>query len=244
MPCSRSPHRAETSCSADGDRPVLLISAGIGVTPVLAMLHRLAAQHSRRQIWWIHGATRTAEHALAREARDLLATLTDAREHVFYSAATQDELASGPRRARTPDRPGAGRAARCPRDADAYLCGPAAFMADMSAALTALGLAPDDIHTELFGALGATNPGVVGAEHGPPHQPPGPPGTRPVDHVRPQRHRHPVRHRSSEPAGAGRGLRRPDAVVVPHGRVPHVRDTAALRVGHLLPRTARTTRRR
>ena len=40
----------------DGTGPVLLISAGIGVTPVLAMLHELAAARSDREVWWIHGA--------------------------------------------------------------------------------------------------------------------------------------------------------------------------------------------
>jgi hypothetical protein len=39
-----------------GDRPVVLVSAGIGATPVLAMLHALAVEQTRREIWWIHGA--------------------------------------------------------------------------------------------------------------------------------------------------------------------------------------------
>ena len=150
---------------ADGDRPVLLISAGIGVTPVLAMLHQLAAQHSRREIWWIHGARGPAEHPLAREARDLIDTLADAHEHVFYSAATPDGSAGV---AATHGRLTAQALTdlNLPIDAVAYLCGPAAFMTDMSDALTALGLAQGDIHTERFGALGATNPGVVEGAHG------------------------------------------------------------------------------
>ena len=39
-----------------GERPVVLVSAGIGATPVLAMLQALAAEQTRREIWWIHGA--------------------------------------------------------------------------------------------------------------------------------------------------------------------------------------------
>ncbi len=57
----------------DGTEPVLLISAGIGVTPVLAMLHQLAADGSERDIWWIYGARGPEEHPLAAEANDLLA---------------------------------------------------------------------------------------------------------------------------------------------------------------------------
>ena len=72
----------------DGTGPILLISAGIGVTPVLAMLHQLAAARSEREVWWLHGARGPHEHPFAAEAHALLASLPHAREHVFYSAAT------------------------------------------------------------------------------------------------------------------------------------------------------------
>jgi hypothetical protein len=62
--------------------------ASIGVTPVLSMLHQLAAAHSQRDIWWLHGARGPREHPFAAEAHALLASLPNAREHVFYSAAT------------------------------------------------------------------------------------------------------------------------------------------------------------
>src|SRR5215471_14722110 len=55
--------------------PLLLISAGIGVTPVLAMLHQLTAERSERDTWWIHGARRPEEDALAGEAHALLGSL-------------------------------------------------------------------------------------------------------------------------------------------------------------------------
>src|SRR6185437_8376603 len=58
-----------------GAGPVLLISAGIGVTPVLAMLHQLAAARSTREVWWIHGARGPQEHPLAAEAHALLASI-------------------------------------------------------------------------------------------------------------------------------------------------------------------------
>ena len=48
--------------------PVLLISAGIGATPVLAMLHALAAEHAEREIWWLHGARSSRDHPFAAEA--------------------------------------------------------------------------------------------------------------------------------------------------------------------------------
>src|SRR4029453_11954977 len=68
-----------------GQAPVLLISAGIGATPVLAMLHALAQEHSEREIWWLHGARSGRDHAFAGEARALLAALPNVRIHVCYS---------------------------------------------------------------------------------------------------------------------------------------------------------------
>ena len=163
----------------DGAGPVLLISAGIGVTPVLSMLHQLADRHSERDIWWLHGARGPREHPFAVEAHDLLALLPHAREHVFYSNATP------PERHRT--HAAAGRLTKqalaglgIPVGASAYICGPASFMTGMRDALTAIGVDPARIHTELFGALASINPGLTGQARRPPHQPPGPPGTGPL----------------------------------------------------------------
>jgi ferredoxin-NADP reductase/MOSC domain-containing protein YiiM len=163
----------------DGAGPVLLISAGIGVTPVLAMLYQLAAGHSERDTWWLHGARGPREHPFAAEAHDLLVTLPHAREHVFYSAATPAER----HRAHATQ----GHLTRealaglgLPADASAYICGPAAFMTALRDALTTIGLDPARIRTELFGALPPITPGLTGQEHVPPHQPPGPPGTGPL----------------------------------------------------------------
>jgi ferredoxin-NADP reductase len=72
---------------SDGDEPVVLLSAGIGVTPVLAMLQTLAARGSTRPVWWLHTTNRPATQVLAAEARRLLDLLPDARSHVFYTQA-------------------------------------------------------------------------------------------------------------------------------------------------------------
>jgi ferredoxin-NADP reductase/MOSC domain-containing protein YiiM/ferredoxin len=163
----------------EGNGPVLLISAGIGVTPVLSMLDQLAAGHSQRVIWWLYGARGPREHPFATEARALLATLPHARVQVFYSAATPAE--------RRAAHAAAGRITKealagldVPTSASAYLCGPASFMADMRDALTAIGLGPAAIHTELFGSLPPVSPGITGQASRPPHQPPGPPGRGPL----------------------------------------------------------------
>jgi ferredoxin-NADP reductase/MOSC domain-containing protein YiiM len=162
-----------------GTRPVVLVSAGIGVTPVLAMLHQLAAVRDPRPVWWIHVAHDRAHHAFADEAHALLGRLPHAHEHIHYTAEAAPE--PGERRV-TRGRPTAASltAMGVPADADAYLCGPQAFMDDLSGALRDHGLSPERIHTEQFSALSAINPGVTPTAAVRPHQPPGSPGTGPL----------------------------------------------------------------
>jgi ferredoxin-NADP reductase/MOSC domain-containing protein YiiM len=159
--------------------PVLLISAGIGVTPVLSMLHELAAAHSAREVWWLHGARGPREHPLAAEAHTLLESLPRAHEYVFYSAATPQE--------RECAQAAAGRLTAdklselaIPATASAYVCGPASFMADMRQALVAAGISSASIRTELFGAMPAINPGLTEVPRLPPHQPSDPSPTGPL----------------------------------------------------------------
>ncbi|WP_345337419.1 MOSC and FAD-binding oxidoreductase domain-containing protein [Planotetraspora kaengkrachanensis] len=167
-----------------GTEPVLLVSAGIGATPVTAMLHRLAAEHTLRPVWWIHVARTPAEHAFAHEAHTLLAALPHAHEHVFYTADTEGSPGEsggiGP--AIHHGRPTLDGLAALgpPADATAYLCGPVSFMAAMRDMLTTIGLAGDHIHTELFGALAAITPGLTPRPAVAPHPPPGESGTGPL----------------------------------------------------------------
>jgi ferredoxin-NADP reductase/MOSC domain-containing protein YiiM len=163
-----------------GDNPVLLISAGIGVTPVLAMLYSLTATQSNRAVWWLHGARNGAEHALAGEARTLLSALTNARSHICFSQPAAADAVGETYGA--PGRLSGQLVAQLdlPVDADAYLCGPAAFMSELGGALVAHGLAPAQIHTETFGAVAAITPGVVDKVHGPPHRPDGATGHGPA----------------------------------------------------------------
>lgn len=163
----------------EGDtRPVVLVSAGIGVTPLLAMLHRLADARDPRPVWWIHTAHDRAHHAFAEEAHALLAQLPDAREYVYYTseAPRPDEPHITQGRPTTQSLAAMG----IPTDAVAYLCGPNAFMDDLGGILREHGLSPERIHTEQFSALPAINPGVTGTAVVRPHQPPGQPGTGPL----------------------------------------------------------------
>jgi len=154
-----------------GERPVVLISAGIGATPVLAMLHALAEARSTRQVLWLHAARDRQHHPFAAEIRRLMLALTHGRSYVCYSRpGSHDKMGE--------DFDATGHLSRSvfdevgiPRGADVYLCGPTRFMADMKEALATLGLAAERIHVELFNGSESMTPGVVGAATRVPHLP-------------------------------------------------------------------------
>jgi ferredoxin-NADP reductase len=160
-----------------GDSPVLLISAGVGATPVLAMLHALAGRRSRRDVWWLHGARSRAEEPFVAESRSLLARLAGGHRHICFSRPGPDDVEGRDYQAEGRLSAPVLAALDLPRDAEAYLCGPAAFMADVSAALAAMGI--DRVRTEIFGAAPALTPGIAAAAARPPHLPPGEPGDGP-----------------------------------------------------------------
>jgi ferredoxin-NADP reductase len=161
----------------EAETPVVLISAGVGITPVLSMLHTLAATESPRQVWWLHAARDRSQQPFAGESQALLNQLSDSHIHVFYSRPEPaDQLPANGEHGRL----SAAKIARLglPPTSDVYLCGPTSFMDDVSAALLELGFEHAQIHTEIFGATAALTPGIAAAAV-PPHLPVGPPGPGP-----------------------------------------------------------------
>jgi ferredoxin-NADP reductase len=138
-----------------GDTPVVLLSAGIGVTPVLAMLHALAAEASTREIWWLYGTRNGREHPFAEEVRELLKALAHHHSYICYSSPDPEDRPNVDFDAAGHLDVPALRELNVPRNGDFYVCGPSTFMADLTAGLAALGVAPDRIHTEMFGAASA-----------------------------------------------------------------------------------------
>ena len=155
-----------------------MISAGVGATPVLAMLHALASRRSTRPVWWLHGARNRREHAFAAEVDALLSALPGGHRLVAYSRPEgppgTDHDFDGRIDLATLER------AAVPTDADYYLCGPDGFMRAIGAALTARGVAPERVATEAFGAVPVHASGLVKAGERAPHTPDGPPGAGPA----------------------------------------------------------------
>ncbi len=162
-----------------GDAPVVLLSAGIGATPVLAMLHSLSAAASRREVWWIYGARNRAEHPFAKESRGLLQALVNSRSHIVYSKPDSgDETGVDYDSVGHVDTPLLDRLG-VTRDADFYLCGPPSFLRDLTAGLKTWGADSTRIHMEVFGPEASITPGIAPSSHPPPHPPSGKPGAGP-----------------------------------------------------------------
>ncbi|MBV8439385.1 MAG: MOSC domain-containing protein [Hyphomicrobiales bacterium] len=163
-----------------GDRPVALVSAGIGVTPVLAMLHALAAEASTGEIWWLYGARNGREHPFAEETRGLLKALARSHSHIRYSSPDAEDRLNVDFDAPGRLNMGVLQELSLPRDSDFYICGPSTFMSGLTAGLAAWGVAPDRIHTETFGSQPPITPGVAASPRRPPHLPGGPIGGGPL----------------------------------------------------------------
>ncbi len=162
-----------------GENPVVLLSAGIGATPVLAMLHSLAAspEAETREVWWCYGARNGKQHPFANEVRELLKRLPRGHSFIAYSRpddGDRDYDASAHLNLSALQGLGISQAS------DFYLCGPEAFLAEFTADLKAWGILATRIHSEAFGAGAALTPGIASRRLVLPHSPEGDVGNGPL----------------------------------------------------------------
>ncbi len=134
----------------ESPRPVVLLSGGVGLTPMVAMLHALA-QRSTRRVMFLHACENGAIHALRDEVNGLIAQRAGLSAHYCYRLPGEDDRAAGHFH-------GEGFLTRevmqsllCLDDYDFYLCGPPPFMQAMYATLRGLGVAKERIAYEFFG---------------------------------------------------------------------------------------------
>jgi MOSC domain-containing protein YiiM/ferredoxin-NADP reductase/ferredoxin len=161
---------------ADGVTPVVLISAGVGVTPMLAMLHAVAS----RPVWWLHSARDRAHHSFALETDRLLGALPASRRCVIYSRPAPGDILGQDFDRLGHLSPQVLRDIGVPRDADFYLCGPPGFLEDFQKGLEAWDISRSKIHAEEFGAAPALTPGISAVAAALPHHPDGPAGGGPM----------------------------------------------------------------
>jgi ferredoxin-NADP reductase/MOSC domain-containing protein YiiM/ferredoxin len=167
---------------ANDDAPVVLLSAGIGITPVLSMLHSLSAtpSDSSREIWWCYGARNGSEHPFVAEVRELLTKLPNSHSFIAYSQPAGNDRQGQ-------DYDVHGRLSlellekqNIPKTADFYLCGPTGFLKDITSMLREWKIPDARIHSEIFGAAPSITPGISNNITPPPHPPPGEAGLGPA----------------------------------------------------------------
>ena len=133
----------------DKETPVVLLSAGIGITPMAAMLDYLAQTSSKRRVVFIHCSHDKDHVPLKREIHENMQKLANGEAHIYLTVMPEGPACT----CMKPGRLDAQKLAALGLDknSDVYLCGPVGFMNDVQSALASLGFAKEQIHSEVFG---------------------------------------------------------------------------------------------
>ncbi len=134
----------------EGNSPVVLVSAGIGITPILAMLQDIAAKDPMRPLIFVHVTRSTQCFALMKEVREAISKMSSAQCSVYLTQAKEGDGACSCFKTGRPDANSI-LALAPTTDSDVYICGPTDFMHSMSLAFAAAGVPSAQIHTEAFG---------------------------------------------------------------------------------------------
>ncbi|MGS1106790.1 NO-inducible flavohemoprotein [Achromobacter anxifer] len=150
-----APPQGDFHLREDGNAPVVLLSGGVGLTPMVSILNHLVGLNDERQIRFVHGCRNNSVHAMRDHVNGIAAERANVRKAVFY-----EEVGHGDQPGRDYDYAGRVDLNAIREDvivpgADYYLCGPAGFMRAQREALTGLGVPADRIHAEAFGSGGA-----------------------------------------------------------------------------------------
>jgi nitric oxide dioxygenase len=135
----------------DDERPVVLLSGGVGLTPLLSMLDTLVDRGGKRPTWYIHAALSGRQQAMKQHVREVVAAHDAIRSLIFYEFPAPEDV-----QGQDYDVPGRitvdwlKRTVVMPESAF-YFCGPKGFMRMLALGLRALDVPEDRIHFEFFG---------------------------------------------------------------------------------------------
>lgn len=146
-----APPAGEFFLNEESPRPVVLLSGGVGLTPMISMLEAIASQHPRVAVYYVHGTLNGSTHAMKNRVRFLAQAHPNIKAATFYVEP------------RPEDRPGEDfdhegliniewLQTNTPlAEADYYLCGPRPFLRAFVGGLALAGVRSDRIHYEFFG---------------------------------------------------------------------------------------------
>lgn len=149
-----SPPAGDFFLHPDRHTPVVLLSAGVGITPMVSMLTHLNATSPNRAVRFIHAARNAGVQAFAPLVQRLMQQMADARSWFVLEAAPAKTKTIQPDSIGLIDLQQLAKLGFLLPNADYYLCGPKAFMTSQMNELKAMGVASERIHAEAFGTGG------------------------------------------------------------------------------------------
>lgn len=144
-----APPAGDFFLNQESDKPVVLISAGVGLTPMLSMLETL--QDKEIATTWLHAAENGQQHAFKQQAQSLCQSRDDFQYATWYNNPTAQDVPAEDYQYQGLIDLSKLSETQLPRDAEVYFCGPVPFMQSVAKQLTELGFAPSQIHYECFG---------------------------------------------------------------------------------------------
>lgn len=145
------PPRGKFHLDLDSDRAVVLLSAGVGLTPMISMMNAMVQSGSKRPVWYIHGVRNGQEHAMSEQVRRVADQYDNVRAHIRYSRPGANDV-----QGRDYHSQGHVDIALLKQllpfdDYEFYLCGPTSFMKSLYCGLLSLGVSESRVHYEFFG---------------------------------------------------------------------------------------------
>ena len=143
--------RGKFHLDPDGERPVVLLSGGVGLTPMISMMNAIVRSGTGRPVWFIHGARDGREHAMGAHVRRMVEANDNVHAHIRYSQPGADDI-----QGRDYDSSGRVDIALLKQvlpfdDYEFYLCGPTPFMRSLYCGLLSHDVSEQRIHYEFFG---------------------------------------------------------------------------------------------
>ena len=143
--------RGKFHLDQESERAIVLLSGGVGLTPMISMMNAIVRNGSRRPVWFVHGVRNGREHAMGQHVRRIAEENNNIHGFVCYSDPDPDDVEG-----RDYDSPGRVDIALLKQlipfdDYDFYLCGPPPFMKALYRGLLSLSVSETRIHYEFFG---------------------------------------------------------------------------------------------
>ncbi len=145
------PPRGRFHLDLESNRAVVLLSGGVGLTPLISMMNAIVESGSGRRVWFIHGTRNGREHAMGAHVRRLAQENDNVNAHIRYSAPAPDDVAACGYHSHGHIDIALLKQLLPFDDYEFYLCGPPPFMKSLYCGLLSLGLAESRIHYEFFG---------------------------------------------------------------------------------------------